>query len=72
MAATGNSCFRLVYLKKKSFSETHWLNALKLGRKHIWEIFYKDAHFVPIPLQIRRPPAIVVSDWLISKKNLQL
>jgi hypothetical protein len=30
----------------------------------------KIAHFVPIRLQAWPPQAILVSDWLISKKNL--
>jgi hypothetical protein len=32
----------------------------------------KNAHFVPIRLQTWPPQAILVSDWLISKKNSSL
>jgi hypothetical protein len=39
-----------------------------LGRKHLWKVLYKVAHFVPIHLQTCPPEAILVSDWLISKK----
>jgi hypothetical protein len=39
-----------------------------LGRKHLWKVLYKVAHFVPIRLQTCPPQAILVSDWLISKK----
>ena len=68
MAATGNSCFWLVDLRKKNFSsETAWSNEPKFGRKHSRNVIYKDWSFRPDPLKTWPPQAIVVSDWLNSK-----
>ena len=42
MVAIGNSCFWLVDFWKSFSSETAWRNEMKLCRKYLWKVLYRD------------------------------
>jgi hypothetical protein len=68
MTATGNSCFCLAdFYKSSSLKPLGQMNQNLVGS--IYKRFsIKIAHFVPIRSQTWPSQAILVSDWLISKK----
>ena len=68
MAATGNSCLWLDYFFKSSRKPIGQMYRNLVGS--IYGISsIKIAHFVAICWQTWPPQAILVSDWLISKKS---
>jgi hypothetical protein len=50
MAVIDNSCFLLFDFENSFSSETAWPNDMKLGKKHLWMVLYRDCSFRFDPL----------------------